>query len=552
MHSIRAKISLLTVIAIVSTMIASAVLGVVVIRDIGTNSSNESLFLLCEVGEKNLDAYFEGVEHSVGMVSSYAESELKGLSDEQLHEHLERVSQVFKRMADETDGILTYYYRIDPSVSANEKGFWFVNLDGNGFKEHEVTDITLYDTQDTSQLVWFTVPKATGQPMWLPPYITDNLDARVISYNVPIYYKDSFVGVVGIEIDYSTMADQVDNITLYDNGYAFINDQEGNIIYHPHMDVVDLVGDNKPKVPEGLLSDDTYICYTYDGVEKQAVWLPLSNGMRLNVTVPVSEINASWHRWIVATVVIFGILLVVFTVLIVRFTGHITKPLKELTEVAEQVNKGNYDVKLDYAENDEVGILTSAFNRLVAHLKIYISDLNDLAYADALTSVHNKGAFDIFKKNLQAELKETGGDKEFAVCIFDCNGLKAINDQYGHDKGNVYLKTASALICEVFGHSPVFRVGGDEFVAVLQKGDFAKRDELVRLFDEKCVDKRRKSQHPWERVDIARGLAVYDSDHDGTVDDTVRRADKLMYEDKWRRKGEAGDPREKALGEKRP
>ena len=150
---------------------------------------------------------------------------------------MDRVNDIFQKLAYNTNGVLTYYYRIDPEVSKNVKGFWYVNTDDNGFQEHEVTDITEYDTNDTSSLVWFTVPKATGEGVWLPPYITENLDARVISYNVPVYHNGQFIGVIGIEIDYSTMAEVVNHITLYDNGYAFLNDDEGNIIYHPQMDV---------------------------------------------------------------------------------------------------------------------------------------------------------------------------------------------------------------------------------------------------------------------------------------------------------------------------
>lgn len=537
LRSIRTKITLLTVCAIIIAMIVSMAFGVVAIRNIGNSSSNQSLLLLCEVGEKNLDAYFESVEQSVEMVSAYVESDLDGLDDEKLQAHLDRVSDIFKKMTYKTNGILTYYYRIDPSVSTKAKGFWYVNQDDQGFQEHEVTDITQYDTNDTSQLVWFTVPKATGKSVWLPPYITDNLGARVISYNVPVYLQGKFVGVIGIEIDYSTMAEQVDNITLYDNGYAFINDAEGTIIYHPRMSVEEL-SENHPKVPDGLLSNDTFINYTYDGVEKQAVWLPLSNGMRLNVTVPVSEINASWQKWIFETVVIFGVLLVMFIALIMHFSEHITKPLRELTEVAKQVDRGNYDATLDYAGHDEVGILTRTFNNLVAHLKTYISDLNDLAYADALTSVHNKGAFDIYMKNLQERLQDSDDAPEFAVCIFDCNGLKAINDRYGHEKGDIYLKTACSLICEVFNRSPVFRIGGDEFAAVLLNADFDNREALIDLFDQDCAEKRQASEFAWEQVDVARGMAVYDPEDDGSADDTVRRADKLMYENKWKHKAE--------------
>ena len=538
MTSIRTKTTLLTICEIVITITVATLLGITAIRNIGNKSSDQMLRLLCESGEKNLDYYFESVEQSVEMVSAYVESDFAGLTAKQLEEylpeHLENVKDIFTKMVYQTNGVLTYYYRIDPAFTKNAKGFWFVNLDGEAFIEHEVTDITLYDVEDTSALVWFTVPRSTGKPIWLPPYITDNLDVRVISYNTPIYLKDIFIGIIGIEIDYSTMAEQVDHITLYENGYAFINDSEGTIIYHPKMDVTTMA--EHPKVPKGLLSNDAYIRYKFDGVEKQAVWLPLHNGMRLNVTVPVSEINADWHSWIYQITIVSIVLLAVFVIITFRFTGHITKPLHELTESAEQVNKGNYDCKLDYKGNDEVGILTKAFNNLISHLKVYISDLNDLAYADALTSVHNKGAFDKYTQNIQDQIDKNEKKPEFGIIIFDCNGLKTINDTYGHDKGNLYLKSACKLICDVFNHSPVFRIGGDEFTVILQNQDYHNRTELLKQFDKMSLETQTDAEDPWKPVNAARGLAVYDPSIDESINDVIRRADKLMYEDKWIKK----------------
>lgn len=90
------------------------------------------------------------------------------------------------------------------------------------------------------------------------------------------------------------MANVVKSITLFDNGYAFVNDEAGNNIYHPKMDVATMKV--QPKVPVGLLSHDKFISYDFEGFAKQAVWLPLNNGMRLNVTVPVDEINADWQN----------------------------------------------------------------------------------------------------------------------------------------------------------------------------------------------------------------------------------------------------------------
>ncbi len=376
MHSLRTKITAVTISAIIITMIIATVFGVVAIRNIGRNSSEQSLRLLCEAGQKNLDTSLLDVEQDVHTISAYVESDLDGLDDQKLQAHLDRVSDYFKKVLYKTNGIMTYYYRIDPYISQNVKGFWFVNTDGEGFQEHQVTDITRYDTGDTSQLVWFTVPKSTGESVWLPPYITDNLDARVISYNTPVYLDDRFVGVIGIELDYTFLAEIIDNITLYDHGYAFINDAEGKLVYHPYMDVATM--DTLPDIPEGIVSEDAIAHYSFEGVEKMAVSLPLCNGDRLNVSVPMNEINASWQRWIAMIIIAFGILLAAFVAFIMRFTGRITKPLQDLTRVAEQIGQGNYDHTLDYDGDDEIGVLTHTFSRVTTNLKKYIASLNNL------------------------------------------------------------------------------------------------------------------------------------------------------------------------------
>lgn len=336
MKSIRTKTTLIVVVAVTVLMILSTVFGVSAIKDIGSSDSDRMLLLLCELGEKNLDAYFKSVEQSVEMVTAYVESDLDGLETTQLAAHLERAKSIFTKMANAASGVKTYYYRIDPAISTSAKGFWFVDLDGKGFQEHEVTDITQYDTEDTDHLVWFTVPKATGKGIWLPPYITDNLDVRVISYNEPVYYNGQFVGVIGIEIDYSTMAEQVNSITLYDSGYAFLTDADGCIVYHPRFDVTAM--DVLPRVSEALRGSDAFIRYTYNGVEKRAVWLPLDNGMRLIVTVPVSEINAVWQQWVYDILIVSAVLLITI-ILLLAYTLHVLHKQKETEEKNASLEK---------------------------------------------------------------------------------------------------------------------------------------------------------------------------------------------------------------------
>ncbi len=538
MRSLRTQITLMTVCVILVALTVVMFSSVIFIRKTEHRKSDQLLLLLCETGERNLEYYFNSVQKSVRKVASFVETDLDGVDDERLARHIDRVRKYFDEMASKANGVLTYYYRIDPAVSNTVKGFWYTDLDGKGFVEHKVTDITLYNTEDTSKLVWFTVPKAKGEPIWLPPYITDNLDKRVISYNVPIYYQGRFIGVVGIEIDYSTMAEQVDSIRLYTNGYAFLNDTKGDLFYHPRIDVTKLTEETKPQVPADILGEDTFIHYTFDGVKKEAAWLPLSNGMRLNVTVPVSETEGEWQEliWNILSVAL-GVLLAssLFTM---YYTKHITKPLEELTEAAEQVDKGNYNIALDYDRDNEVGRLMNTFKRLTEHMKENISTLNRRAYVDALTAVRNKWAYASYIEDLQACMDSDKEQMKFAVGVFDCDDLKSINDKYGHDKGDIYLQKASHLMCRIFQHSPVFRIGGDEFSVIFQNDAFRDREALLQEFTQAMAEVNASTENPWEQVRVSFGVSVYDPENDGAVIDVVRRADEHMYEHKRNRKTE--------------
>ena len=233
--------------------------------------------------------------------------------------------------------------------------------------------------------------------------------------------------------------------------------------------------------------------------------------------------------------------MLVLSVVMTRLvTVRITKPLKQLTDAAVKTDEGNYDFVLNYNGRDEVGTLTKTFKRMAEHMKEHINDLNKRANVDALTSVRNKGAFTAYVDDMQAKIESSPENVEYAIGIFDCDDLKTVNDMYGHDKGDIYLKTSSRLICRVFQHSPVFRIGGDEFAVVLRNDDFRNREELVEAFESGMKESTLTAANRWEQVHVAMGIAVYDPEQDHSVIDTVRRADKEMYANKRKYKEAAG------------
>ena len=540
MKSIRHKLTLLNVIAITVAVSVPTVIGTVAFAGQGHSNAEQSLALLCKSGENNLNSYFESVEQSIKTVSSLVNSGLVSISDADfpaaLHDQVERARTLFYSCAVNTNGALTYYYRLDPSITT-EKGFWYTNLDGKGFVEHEVTDLT----DDQFECRWFYEPKNSGKPLWLPPYVTDNLDIYVVSYNVPVYRKKTFVGVVGIEIDYKTIGEQIKDIKVLNSGYAFIvENQNGTIICHPEIDILAMPETERPPVPQEFLDafrkGNHHVEYTFQGVEKHAYWLSLRNGMTVVVAVPLAEVNQTWQT-VVWQIGAIGAALVLLFILITALTSrHITKPLKDLTAAAEEINGGNYDVHLDYKGNDEIGVLTTTFNHLIEDLGTYINDLSSLAYADALTKVRNKSAFNIVIDELQSRIDRGEEDLRFGIAIFDCDGLKDINDAYGHDKGDVYLRNSSNLMSRVFANSIVYRIGGDEFAAILIGEDYKNRKELQSSFMKRCEEVCAFTKKPWERIRVSMGIASYDPKVDKSADDVVIHADHLMYINKRDRK----------------
>ena len=535
-HSIRTKFTLLTLSAVLVTLSIATAIAVISIRKLGRNDADQMIHLTCTTGALNLEIYFDSVENSVETVSKLVQESFEDMPYENLKSQVERARNLFEKVARNTNGVLTYYFRIDPEFSPEVPGFWYVREDGGIFQEHEVTDIRKYDLQDTSALVWFTVPRATGKSVWLPPYSTENLGARVISYNVPVTWNDRFIGVIGIEIDYATLEQEVGKLRIFDTGYAFILDGDSKVICHPRTDSVAMDMEKNVICTTDRYLGSNHICYSFEGTEKEAVWIPLSNGMRLYVAAPVSEINSGWEGLIRNLLFASLVILLVVGVAMMRFAGRLTRPLHDLTQAAKQADQGDYDFKLEYDQDDEVGILMHTFKELTAHTQDHIQDLSEKVYVDALTGVGNKRGYGSCIQQLQDQIDDPKQMPRFAFGVFDCDNLKQINDRYGHDRGDVYLRSASSLISRVFEHSPVFRIGGDEFAVILQNEDLTNREELLRRFRESAAQVNKKARSPWEQVNVAVGIAVYDSQQDTFAIDVARRADQSMYENKRQRK----------------
>jgi HAMP domain-containing protein len=260
----------------------------------------------------------------------------------------------------------------------------------------------------------------------------------MISYVIPIYKGQTLLGVVGMDIDFDYLMNEVDRISVYETGHALVTDNNLNVIHSVHYPKGPLIddfynADSNFKI-ENLFSEETLYEYEFEGKKRKIAVKPLNNNMCLAVTVLASEINGSLNSLI--TIILCATIFVsIFAIVASFFLAYgITKPLSDLTRAAQEVSNGNLDVPINCNSQDEVGILSKIMQETVDKLKIRIEKMNVLAYTDNLTGVNNNTAYihDIEKLVEQ--------DKKFAIFIIDVNGLKIVNDTCGHDKGNELIE----------------------------------------------------------------------------------------------------------------
>ena len=222
--------------------------------------------------------------------------------------------------------------------------------------------------------------------------------------------------------------------------------------------------------------------------------------------------------------------------------SHITKPIKLLEESAVSFvdrSSGKIDVNAlefkapDIKFDNEIKSLSDAVTKMTDDMKEYVNNIisaeekaasmQELANHDALTGIKNKTAYD-------ADIKEIK-DTNIALVVIDLNNLKKVNDNYGHEKGDISIKKLANLIKDTFKNSEVYRIGGDEFVIILRDYDYNHYDELNekmnKYFDEMAKD---NTLEPWEKVSAALGIAYF-RDGDDMIS-VFMRADSEMYKRK--------------------
>ena len=407
-------------------------------------------------------------------------------------------------------------------------------------------DFFIYDFTKSE---WYTKGMQEDDVFFTSLYIDAMGRGLTVTLAVPFRDQNGEVqGVLAADFDITGIYNEMISLDLGDGSASFAVNEDNEIITLDSdsevllQDYVPLTGDEIKQMTSG----NTGIIRTKDALYAYA---PIKDmGWTLCAMVPTTvlmERGESMDHSFLVSMIIFVLIAIALLIAGLYFSNRVSKsithPIELLVDDMQVIADGDLDHVATVYRNDEIGDMTVRMNEMVKRLKGTINDLvsaqetarkmHKIASTDALTSVKSRNAYVDYIQDLQDEL-DSVGNFGFALGVFDCDNLKGINDQYGHDKGDDYLKAASHLICSVFKHSPVFRIGGDEFSVGLRGEDYQNRDELARQFMEEQERICSLAEQPWEEVRVSLGIAVFDPDIDDSVTDTMRRADKIMYEKK--------------------
>lgn len=147
-----------------------------------------------------------------------------------------------------------------------------------------------------------------------------------------------------------------------------------------------------------------------------------------------------------------------------------------------------------------------------------------MAYTDALTGLKNRTAFEEKKLALASKFEE---DKPLYCLMLDLNNLKETNDIFGHDKGDELIKCFAKILNQTF--DAVYRVGGDEFIALFLEKSWNQIEKQIRDLKQKVKEKNEQSSI---QISFAMGLSYAKEETIKDIDALVLCADKRMYENK--------------------
>ncbi|MBQ9486960.1 MAG: hypothetical protein IJU91_04035, partial [Selenomonadaceae bacterium] len=286
--------------------------------------TNESLRAMSVICRERLYRTFFSIRQGVNGMKLQAVDAIESydrLANDRAYreDYLARMKHQLSFIAFGIDGSISYYLRIKPEIAGTKGGFSMQREEArwegalSPFLEREPIDLAPYDPNDAQKVGWYYLPMKSHSATWIEPYVDVVTHFYVISYVAPMYKDGEFVGVIGMDIDFNFIIQELRRMSIYDYGYVYIMDRNNTVLYHRYQ-------------PQGAQFKPN--------PDFQEIEVYLMNGMWLGIATPLTKVyedRNSILRHLIAAIIVVAM---VISVVSIALASKAIKPLAGMTEAA--------------------------------------------------------------------------------------------------------------------------------------------------------------------------------------------------------------------------
>lgn len=422
---------------------------------------------------------------------------------------------------------------------------------------------------------WYQLAEQTHSPIFSPVYKHFIMNDLALSASYPIYNAmGELMGVMGTHILLSEMNQKLKEVVHDKNAIAYIIEKNsGELVANTEDEpdfTVDQVG-RIDRIDSMQIKNETIraALENYHENEKRDFLEDTETGKWY---IKISELKKNGLNWLIIMAmpedhyivklkqsILFSVFLSILTIIIaiVIWTKKIDqylKPIYELISITEQYALGDFSKRANISKHDEVGKLGSAFNKMAEELEGLINHLEnkvvertkelerrntELAKAkeqlefssqtDFLTGLYNRK---FIIQQIETEIENLGAKYDgFAIIMMDLDYFKKINDEYGHDCGDLVLKDTAMIMRQVVRRQDcVSRWGGEEFLAFLPKTTLVEAIEIAELLRSGIEEHAFVCKKTPLKATMTLGIAMYKEGLN--LDEVIKNADIAVYQGK--------------------
>lgn len=482
MRKLQKHLIFMIVVAIVSV---SFVVGGMAVFSFNRVTIEDNSQILAGVTRENVDKmneHYIQVENLVNTMAAHFLKELDSVdtltNSDKLQEYTGEMQKLAFSITENNVNVVASYLHYNPELVGTDEGFYLhKNAYTSNIEHMALTDLSKYEEDDSEHVGWYYLPLQKKKAVWIAPYESDNSHMDMVSYVKPLYKDGKFIGVVGLDLDFEKICRVVSTIRAYDTGRAILLGEDGQILYSG-AGTLDIPQETITKITDtgGNVLQTTF-------VQKQRVYnissMKMRNSQYLVIVVPSEELNMERNRMI-------------FTIILATIAVGTAVIL----------------------------VITSILKRMF-----------QMSHTDALTGADNRTAY-LEKVDDIERWIHTDKKVEFSVIVFDINGLKSVNDKYGHTAGDKLIMDGYQVIKKYFGKYDIYRIGGDEFTVIMERGVKSYLEMKVNEFQLAMRERDEQKCNNAEVVVISSGIAHYEKGTDSGYEDVFHKADMQMYHNK--------------------